>query len=372
MKKNKRKYYIYTWGCQMNVADSERIAGDYQSRGYIEASNVNEADEIILTTCSVRKSAEDRVLGLVHNFSLKAKESKKNPKLIVTGCMLHYGEEVLRKKLPFVDEFMPITEVGFNTPSVRKDKEHALVPISNGCNSFCTYCIVPLSRGREVSRSFDDILKEIQDLADKGYKSITLLGQNVNSWGLEKIGMSIRKHLDQNRSIPANQTQYLPFEGEPPFVKLLRAVAHIDGISKIDFITSNPWDFHQELIDFIASESKISRFIHLPVQSGDNEILKRMNRGYTREQYLELIKRIRKQIPEVKFGTDIIVGFPGETEEQFQNTVDLCKQVNFDIAYVARYSPRSGTYSAKYLKDELHDLEKKRRWQILNELVNGK
>lgn len=367
-----KKYFIYTWGCQMNVADSERIAGDYHNKGYVEAKSPEEADEIVLTTCSVRKSAEDRVLGLVHNFSQKAKQSKKRPKLIVTGCMLHYGEEILRKKLPLVDEFLPISEVGFNTPSIRKDKQHAWVPISSGCNSFCTYCIVPKSRGREISRPFDDIVAEVKDLAKKGYKSLTLLGQNVNSWGLEKIGIGMRKQLNDQRQIPAPQTQYLPFEGLPPFVKLLQAVCAVEGVEKVDFITSNPWDFHQELIDFIASEPKISRFIHLPVQSGDNEILKRMNRGYTREQYLELVKRIRKQIPDVEFGTDIIVGFPGETEEQFQNTVSLCKQVKFKIAYVSRYSPRPGTYSARHLEDEVHDLEKKRRWQILDELVNKK
>ena len=355
----------------MNVADSDRIAGDYQSRGYSEAKTVEEADDIILTTCSVRKSAEDRVLGLVHNFSLKFKTAKRRPKIIITGCMLHYGEEKLRKMLPAVDEFMPISEVGFNTPSIRKEKELAFVPISSGCNSFCTFCIVPKSRGREKSRSMEEIITEINDLVKQGYSKVMLLGQNVNSWGLEKIGMSLRKRLDENREIPAPQTQYLPFEGKPPFVQLLENVCAIEGVHNVQFITANPWDFHEELIDCIAQNPKIDRMIHLPVQSGDNQILKKMNRGYTREQYLELVRKIKEKVPGVEFGTDIIVGFPGETKEQFQNTVDLCKQVGFKVSYTGRYSPRSGTVSARMYEDDVHDLEKKRRWQIIDEVVNG-
>lgn len=355
----------------MNVADSERIAGDYQSRGYTEAKSIDDADEIVLTTCSVRKSAEDRVLGIIHNLAKKFKTSKKRPKIILTGCMLHYGLEKLSEMMPFVDEFLHISEVGYNNPSVRKDKDHAWINISNGCNSFCTFCIVPKSRGREVSRSEKDILAEIEGLISQGYKRITLLGQNVNSWGLEKVGMGLRKRLDENRDIPAPQTQYLPFEGKPPFVKLLEKICKYPELEYLNFITSNPWDFHDELIDTIANNPIIDRMIHLPVQSGDNEILKRMNRGYTREQYLTLINKIKSRVPGVKFGTDIIVGFPGETEEQFQNTIDLCKQVNFKVGYIARYSSRPGTVAANKMDDNLHDLEKKRRWEVLDEVVNG-
>lgn len=368
---NTHKYFVFVWGCQMNVADAERIAGDYQARGYIEAKTVDDADEIVLTTCSVRKSAEDRVLGTVQNLVLKFKTAKKRPKLILTGCMLHHTPDRLRELLPAVDEFLPITEVGFNNPSVRRDKEHAWVPISHGCNSFCTFCIVPLSRGRETSRPFEDIMNEIKNLAEQGYKRITLLGQNVNSYGLEKVGIGLRKHLDENRAIPAPQTQYLPFEGLPPFVQLLDAVCSIPGIEWVDFITSNPWDFQQELIDCIARNPKISRTIHLPVQSGDNEVLKRMNRGYTREQYLELIQRLRNQIPNVEFGTDIIVGFPGETEAQFLQTVDLCQQVNYKVAYIARYSPREGTAASRLYPDDVPAKEKKRRWQVLDKIANS-
>ncbi len=365
-----KKYFIYTWGCQMNVADSQRIAGDYQSRGYIEAATVEEADEIVFTTCSVRKSAEDRVLGLIHNLTKAFNAQNKRPKLILTGCMIHYGQETLKKKLPAVDEFLPIAEVGFNIPSVRNSLSHAFVPISSGCNSFCTYCVVPLARGREKSRQKNEILVEVMKLVEEGYTEVTLLGQNVNSYGLEKVGMSIRKRLDENRSIPAPQSQYKPFKDKPPFVELLDEVCALDGLGRVHFMSSNPWDFYEELIECIARNPKIDRTIHLPVQSGDNEVLKRMNRGYTREQYLELVKRIKEKIPEVIFTTDIIVGFPGETTEQFQNTVDLCKQVGFHIAYIGKYSPRPGTVSAKLYLDDVPAKEKKRRWQVLEDVVN--
>jgi tRNA-2-methylthio-N6-dimethylallyladenosine synthase len=354
----------------MNVADSERVAGDYESRGYRRAASVDEADEIVINTCSVRQSAEDRVMGLLHNLSLKFKTGKKRPKVILTGCMLHYGSDKLRQMLPTVDEFLPISEVGFNNPSVRQDTTHAWVPISSGCNSFCTFCIVPLSRGRERSRPQAEIVEEIKDLVGHGYRSVTLLGQNVNSYGLEKVGISLRKRLDAKREIPAPQSQYKPFKGLPPFVRLLEKLCQIKALEKINFITSNPWDFYEELIDCIADHPQIERLIHLPVQSGDNTVLQRMNRGYTREQYLTLIDKIRAKIPEAEFGTDIIVGFPGETREQFEHTVDLCKRIGFKVGYVARYSPRPGTASAKLFPDDIPYQEKKRRWKTLDDLIN--
>ncbi|OGD62482.1 hypothetical protein A2160_00165 [Candidatus Beckwithbacteria bacterium RBG_13_42_9] len=378
----------------MNEADSERIAGDYEARGFNKAKSVKEADEIVINTCSVRQSAEDRVIGLLYNLSLKHKSQENRPKIILTGCMFHYGLKKLRKMLPTVDEFLLASEVGFNSPKVRQGPppaqaasqrltqsgsapdpmagKHAWVPISSGCNSFCAYCIVPLSRGREKSRPMAEIMKEVKDLVRHGYQSITLLGQNVNSYGLEKIGIGLRKNLDSKRQIPAPQSQYRPFKGKPPFVKLLEALCEIKNLKKIDFMTSNPWDFYPELIDCIAGHPQIDRLLHLPVQSGDNQVLKRMNRGYTREQYRALIKKIREKIPQAEFGTDIIVGFPGETKEQFQNTVDLCQKVGFRIAYVAKYSPRPGTFSAKWYKDNIPYREKKRRWEVLDRLINKK
>lgn len=368
--------FFRTFGCQANKSDSERILGDYLARGYVETFNWREADEIVINTCSVRQSAEDRVQGFLVNLDKYLAESKKEkPKVILTGCMLHFNEEEIRKLLPQIDEILPITEVGFNQKAIRKDKTHAWIPISSGCNSFCTFCIVPFSRGREVSRSQEEILDEVRGLAKDGYTQITLLGQNVNSYGLEKAGIAFRKlYMDKENfkldTVPSNQSQYFTPEGTPPFVSLLREIGKIDGIEKISFFTSNPWDFWDELIEEIAINPKIDRFIHLPVQSGSNRILKLMNRGYTRESYLTLINKIKARIPEAVFGTDIIVGFPGETDEDFQETLSLIKDVNFMVAFVARYSPRPGTASSRLYEDDIPAKVKKERWEILDKVAN--
>ena len=349
--KKAKTYFIYTFGCQVNKSDSERIAGDYQTRGFQPAKNVKEADEIVINTCSVRKSAEDRVIGLLLNLA----KNKGKKKIILTGCMIHYGRRRLLEMLPQVDEILPINEVGFNSPSIRRDKINAWVPISNGCNSFCSYCIVPYSRGRETSRPEKDILDEIRQLIDKGYTEITLLGQNVNSFGLDKIGIGLRKAR--------------PRQGIPPFVELLEKVCRFNKLKKIRFMTSNPWDFSDALIDCIAQHLQIDRFVHLPVQSGSNRILKLMNRGYTWQDYLKLVKKLTAKVKDLTLGTDIIVGFPGETEPDFQATVNLAKKVNWQVAFVARYSPRPGTAAAK-MADDVSAAEKKRRWQILENLIN--
>lgn len=288
--------------------------------------------------------------------------------------MTHHGEQKILEMMPEVDEILPVGEVGFNQAAVRRDKLHAWVPISQGCNSFCTFCIVPYSRGREQSRSMESILQEVRALAKKGYKKITLLGQNVNSWGLEKIGIGYRKLLlnsDFTRSqIPSNQSQYLRSKGVPPFVKLLQEVSKIDGIEWIRFITSNPWDFHDELIEEVAKNKKIDRFIHLPVQSGSNRILKLMNRGYTKADYLRLVSKLRKAAPDVVLGTDIIVGFPGETDEDFSETVDLAKRAGWVVGFVAQYSPRPGTAAWRIYPDNVPHKIKKQRWEILDKIIN--
>src|SRR3989339_1995969 len=337
--------FIKTFGCQANKSDSERILGDYFSRGFTETDDWKSADEIVINSCSVRRSAEDRVRGFVLNIVKHFSQSPR-PKIILTGCMLFRSEKETRELLPEVDEVLPIGEVGFNQPAIRKDLLHAFVPISSGCNSFCTFCIVPYSRGREQSRPVDDIISEVLNLSQKGYKHITLLGQNVNSYGLEKTGIGLRKlymktHLTLD-DVPQNTTQYRK-STQPPFVTLLQNISLIKGIEKISFFTSNPWDFHDQLIDEIASNKKIDRFIHLPVQSGSDRILKLMNRGYTRASYLSLINKIKTKIPDAVFGTDIIVGFPTETDDDFQDTLDLVTQVGFRVGFVARYSPRPGT-----------------------------
>lgn len=370
-------YYIKTFGCQANKSDSERISGDYEARGYKETNDWKRATEIVVNTCAIRQSAEDRAQGFLNNVVVHFNQlNQSRPKIILTGCMTHHGNAKLYKKLPMIDEILPVGEVGFNQSAVRKDKHHAWIPISTGCNSFCTFCIVPYSRGREKSRPEKDILKEVKHLAQNGYIEVTLLGMNVNSWGLEKVGIGFRKLLmDKDKKlnlddIPPNQSQYLKPNGVPPFVRLLRNISKVKGINKIRFITSNPWDFHDELIDEIASNSKIDRFIHLPVQSGSNKILKLMNRGYTREIYLDLIKKIRDKIPDVVLGTDIIVGFPGETKKDFEDTVDLAKKANWKVGFVARYSPRPGTASWRIYKDNISHVEKKRRWEILDQIIN--
>lgn len=371
-----KTYYIKTFGCQANKADSQRIAGDYQSRGWRPAPNWQQAGQIVINTCAVRQSAENRVDGLLHNIVAHFNQhSLPRPKIILTGCMNYHGQQELFKLYPMIDQVIPVNQVGFNQPAVRRHKDHAWVPISGGCNSFCTYCIVPYARGREHSRPSKDILSEVKDLSNRGYTKITLLGQNVNSYGLEKTGIGLRKlHLrnpDLDLSdLPSNQSQYLKPQSTPPFVKLLQQVSQIKNIKNIRFLTSNPWDFHDQLIQELATNKKLDSFIHLPVQSGSNSILKKMNRGYTRQDYLKLVKKIRRQVPDLILGTDIIVGFPTETKKDFQQTVDLAKQANFDLAFVARYSPRPNTVASRLYQDNISDQVKKHRWQTLDELIN--
>lgn len=373
---SQKTYYIHTFGCQSNKSDSERIAGDYQARGYSEAEDWRECDELIVNTCAIRQRAEDKAKGFLHNVVVHFNTlGKQRPKIILTGCMTHHGHEQLYKMLPVVDEILPINEVGFNHAAIRKDSKHAWIPISTGCNSFCTYCIVPYSRGREQSRSFESIMTEVADLVERGFEEVTLLGMNVNSWGLEKLGIGFRKLMMENKAftredLPDNQSQYLSPTGTPPFVKLLQAISAYKEIKKIRFMTSNPWDFHDELIEEVGKNKKIDRYVHLPIQSGSNAVLYRMNRGYTKERYLEVINKLRAADPEIVVGTDIIVGFPGETESEFLETVELAKSIDWKIGFVAIYSPRPGTASWRIYPDDIPHAEKKRRWEILDQIIN--
>jgi len=356
-----KKYFIKTYGCQMNKSDSERIAGWYESRGWERAKKIEEADEIVINTCSVRQSAEDRVYGLINNLS-KLKIENCKLKIILTGCMLRYPLADLRKKLPLVDEFKKISEFQITQPK-RESKIHAWVPIMEGCSHYCTYCVVPYARGPEKSRDFEEIVCEVEELAKRGYKHVTLLGQNVNSYGKEFKISKLKSQISKLNLKSENLKNF-----KTPFALLLAVLHEILGIEKISFVTSNPWDLTDDIIEAM-SLPKIDRYLHLPVQSGDDEVLRRMNRPYTAKQYLALVKKIRRRIPDIKIGTDIIVGFPGETEEQFQNTVKLCKKVGFEKAYIAMYSPRPGTAAFKF-KDDVSYEEKKRRWQILEKLIN--
>lgn len=334
----------------MNKSDSERIAGWYESRGWELAKEIKKADEVVINTCSVRESAENRVFGLLNNLNKLPRGSK----IILTGCMLRYPVRWLRNKLPKVDEFRKIHEFYGAKPIIEKGT-YAWVPIIEGCNNFCAYCVVPTARGREVSRPFEEIICEVEELVRRGYKEITLLGQNVNSYG---------------KDLPKERISVLipEYKVRTPFAILLKKLNQIGGLEKISFVTSNPWDLNDEIIESM-SLPKIDRYLHLAVQSGDDEILRRMNRKYTAKQFTELVKKIRKKIPGIKIGTDIIVGFPGETEEQFQQTVNLCKKVGFEKAYIAMYSPRWGTAAYK-LRDNVPYFRKKGRWRILDELIN--
>ncbi|KKR75754.1 MAG: (Dimethylallyl)adenosine tRNA methylthiotransferase MiaB [Candidatus Levybacteria bacterium GW2011_GWA2_40_8] len=350
--KNYEKYFIKTFGCAANVADSERIAAYLNEQGMKKTENIKKADWVVINTCMVRESAENRVYGLVNNITkLKtySPTSKSRSKIIITGCMAGMAIsdksgkllKLFKKKMPQVDEFLPIEEIGFAYEPARTNREHALVPISNGCNNFCTYCVVPYTRGREVSRSFEEIINECQKLYKQGFKKVTLLGQNVNSYGSDLIKSKIKN-----------------------------AKGNISNKNLKIKVSSNPWDFSDELIKTIAQNPNITRTIHLPVQSGDDEILKRMNRWYTHNEYLQLVAKIKKHIAKIKFTTDIIVGFCGETKEQFENTFNLCKKVGFEKAYVAIYSNRPTTEASKRFKNNIPFAEKKRRWMVLEKLIN--
>ncbi|QQS43979.1 radical SAM protein [Candidatus Roizmanbacteria bacterium] len=428
------KYFVKTFGCQQNVADSERIAQAFAARGFTEARDYEDANYVIINTCMVRESAENRVYGLVNNLgTIKAQKSKNNElfKIIVTGCMvgIAFRDKTgkflskIRKAMPNADEFMPIEEVGFDSEPVRQDHHQAWVPISNGCNNFCTFCIVPFTRGREISRPYEDIIEECLHLKARGYKKVTLLGQNVNSYGadliLGKENVQVMRDIEKTyfdpSSVILNQTEakvkgpthkmdssvspqndkdfsitsirakftYNGRNVEPVYVKhlgkmriptlfpyLLEDIARMD-FETVDFVSSNPWDFSDELIDMIAKYPNITRTIHLPVQSGDDNVLKRMNRWYTADDYLNIIEKLRTKVPEIKFTTDIIVGFCGETDEEFANTVKLAEKVGFEKAYLAMYSERPMTAATKVMTDDVPHAVKKDRWKKLERIING-
>lgn len=344
-----KKYFIKTFGCLANEADSERIASFFEKKGF-KSSIFDKASVIVINTCSVRESAENRVFGFVNNLIKK----RFSGRIIITGCMVgsskggrkRFSLKQLKKKFPDVCEFKTIEEffsLEDNAPK-RKKKDFALIPIMEGCNNFCSYCVVPFARGKEVSRDFDEIVCEVENLSEKGYQEIMLLGQNVNSYG---------KDLKEN---------------QVSFTKLLTRLNKIKGLKKISFMTSNPWDLTDDIIKTF-SLSKIDKYLHLPVQSGSDEILKKMNRKYTSKDYLKLVSKIKKEVPKIKIGTDIIVGFPGETEKQFRETINLVKKVGFIKAYISKYSPRPGT-AAFCFKNDISPAEKRRRWKLLDELIN--
>jgi len=329
-----KTYHIITFGCQANLADSERIARKLEMSGYKMATKIESVDLVVLNACSVRQSATNRVYGRIRELGIKNKELK----IIIAGCVLKEDKKKLLAKDKNIEFWHP--DEYFDLTPISSNSNAAYIPIMTGCDNFCAYCAVPYTRGRERSRPAKDIIKDAKSAVQKGAKEIWLLGQNVNSYKYD-------------------------------FPKLLKGINNIDGNFKIYFMSSHPKDFSDKLIKTISENKKVSGEIHLPVQSGDNAILKKMNRKYTIGHYKNLIKKIRKAILEVKISTDVIVGFPGETEKQFQNTVKLFKELKFSKAYIGKYSPRPGTPAAK-MKDDIPIEEKKRRWEILNEIANSK
>ncbi|HHW55332.1 MAG: tRNA (N6-isopentenyl adenosine(37)-C2)-methylthiotransferase MiaB [bacterium] len=363
-----KKYHIRTYGCQMNERDSETLAGILADLGYTRTASVEEADLILFNTCCVRETAERKIYGRLNELRpLK----KKRPDLLigVGGCMAQKDKERVLTKAPHVDfvfgthniqelpeliskaaalsePLVQVWEEGqvplVDLPAQREGKLKAYVTITYGCTNFCTYCIVPYVRGKERSRPPQDIIQEVTELAQEGYKEVTLLGQNVNTYGRD-LGKGVS------------------------FAQLLREVNQVEGIQRIRYTTSHPRDFTAEIIAAVRDCDKVCEHFHLPIQAGSNRILQRMNRGYTREEYLQLVERIREEVPDCSITTDIIVGFPGEEEEDFAATLDIVRQVRFDNAFTFVFSPRSGTPAAK-MKEQVPEDVKKERLNRLMEL----
>lgn len=366
-----KNYHIVTYGCQMNVHESEKIAGILETMGMKPTENIKDAKVIVFNTCCIREGAEDRAFS---NISALKKYRMNNDDviLVLCGCMPQQknGKYDLKKKLPYVDiiigthnvpllkEYLTkyaedrkrifdireeaISNAEVVTHTVRDDPSNAYVNIIYGCNKFCTYCIVPYVRGRERSRPYNEIEAEFKDLVKKGYKYITLLGQNVNSYGKD-------------------------LEDKMTFAELLHKLAGIEGDFKIKYMTSHPIDFSKDVIDVMKNEPKIAKALHLPVQSGSDTVLKRMNRKYDRKHYLHLIKMAKRAMPNIALSTDIIVGFPGESEKDFNDTMKLIKTVKYDQIFAFMYSKRTGTPAATFVDQVDDEIKSKRINKLLRE-----
>jgi len=346
------QYYIWTIGCQMNKAESERLGNYLEQLGYQTTASVEEADLILLNSCVVRQSAENRVLNKLN--SLKSlKRSHPNLTLAVTGCLVDSQLGQLKQSFPYVDYFF---RPGEFPPWLEKNKIGSVLPrypspstfvtIIQGCNNFCSYCIVPYRRGREKSRPMAEIADEVKELVHRGAKEVTLLGQNVDSYGHD-----------------------LP--DRPDLADLLSELNTIEGLVRIRFLTNHPKDMSPRLIEAVAGLDKVCEQLSLPVQSGNNDILRAMRRGYTIEHYRQLITEIHSRIPEVALSTDVIVGFPSESAQQFQQTVDLLSELKFDTVHVAVYSPRPGTIASREFEDNVPPAEKRERLNKIEQLQEG-
>lgn len=363
-------YYIETYGCQMNVYDSEVLAGHLENMGYLPVAQEEDCDVLVLNTCAVRQKAEEKVFSRLGRLR-PLKKTKPHLLIVLWGCMAqqeHVSQRV-RERFSFVDlvggthsldRFPQLLEKARQSnrtiisreeegdregfPVKRMDDIKAWVPISHGCNNYCTYCIVPYVRGPEKSRSPQAIIREVKGLIEEGYKEITLLGQNVNSYG---------KDLDKGMD----------------FADLLQILDRLEGLVHLRYMTSHPRDFNEKIIQNIRQGKKICEHIHLPLQSGSNKVLKMMNRGYTREYYLSLTRKIADLLPYYSLTTDLIVGFPGEEEKDFDDTLEMVQKIKFDAAYTFVYSPRPGT-KAMHMKNQVAPEIKKKRIMLLNEIQN--
>jgi len=382
------KYFIVTYGCQMNYSDSERIAAILKSAKIMPGKSIKEADLLIINSCSVRQSAINRIYGQLINF----KKMNKTGKTILTGCILETDKKKFKDKFDLIIDIKELTNPRNNelnkllkfinpkaserefkafdytdyfkiNPQYRSNFS-AYIPIMTGCNNFCSYCAVPYTRGREISRPTAEITTEVKKLVKKGYKEITLLGQNVNSY-ISQVPNPKLQILNKSQ-IPNSKSQINTKTIK--FPELLKLINDIPGDFQIRIMSPNPKNFSDELINVMAKSKRMAKYLNLPVQSGDNQILKRMNRPYKIEQYKKLVRKIREKIPNINLSTDVIVGFPGETKEQFENTAKLFKEIKFNIAYISKYSPRPGTVAFK-MNDNVPFKEKERRWEILNNII---
>ena len=376
------KYMVFTMGCQLNENDSEKLSGMLEKMGYVKTENQKEADLIVFNTCCVRENAEDKLFGKLGE--LKRLKEEKGIIISIGGCMMQekHITNKIKESYPFVDilfgthtlhkfpedlykaleekkkieDILDIDgEIHEGLPIKRDSHIKASVTIMNGCNNFCSYCIVPYVRGRERSRQPQDIINEVKELAMQGYQEITLLGQNVNSY----------LRVEHERGI-----EFEAYEGVNSFASLLKAINQIDGIERIRFVSPHPKDFTDDVIEAIATCNKVCKLVHLPLQSGNTKVLKEMNRKYTKEQYLALVDKMKKRIPNITLSTDIIVGFPGETDEEFEDTLDVVRKVNFEQVYMFIYSRRVGTPGDRMEKQVPEEI-KHRRFDKLKALVES-
>ena len=353
-----QSYYVWTVGCQMNKADSERLESALGQMGLTPGASAREADVIVLNSCVVRESAEDRVVGMLTHLK---PVMERNPEKVLglMGCMVGPRKDALADRFPYVDVFMqpqqydPLIELlgdrlgidpeGCVGPLSATPNVTTYIPIIHGCDKFCSFCIIPYRRGREVSRTVEDVVIEAEHLARRGVKEVTLLGQNVDSYGHD-----------------------LP--GPIDLGDLLAAVNEVEGLERVRFLTSHPNDMSDHIIDAVADLDKVCEHVNLPFQAGDDHVLADMRRGYTNEEYREKIDRIRDRIPGVSLATDLIVGFCGETEAQFEKTAELVRDIKFDKVHAAAYSTRPGTIAARLMDDDVPPAEKQRRLKVIEEI----